>query len=514
MVARIFILYLILFAFQGIAQDNPWKYIIRIEVISKRSPEVLVQTGFKLKGQKYIITSLHGITKKIGVNTDDVKIMAVFHDGTELKLKIKSVNIPEDIAVLYNDSIKFKLKDKEGLLLGDPEKLINNQKLNINGYSRGMNPNDSKITVASDKGVRLEYKISADEYSTYKDRESPSINTTILSLNGKMLKGQSGAPVLTKGNKVVGMMGEQVPGTDYCWAIILTKDKVDSLFSRSNMLKYPKYVFDTLFLETNIDWLTQEKLDSLVLDNKEDSLRIVKIKKEQSDILRYDHISKFNSGKPSLLSVAYRNNFVMEKSSVHSLSTSFYLPSFTALLTLPFAGYKITAGVDLPLSYQTTSTNNYETLTHSTGTIEANYKTRILRPFVHISCFSNLVKHKLNPYIGFSYNYIRQSPVQSTWQYNGSVFEGTRQSFTYWIPEEIIGIRYTAKWYAIELEGSFKNFKMKNENFRFDYFGNAVPIIQTSVIKYYTISLNVLINCSFIKIYIPKTTRYYTKYEF
>ena len=480
MLIRFYILCIFLCPYIVFSQANINKYIFRIEVFSKQSPKVIVQTGFKIKGQREIITSLHGVATAIGPANRDVRITAVFHDGSELKLKVLFVNEEEDIAFLYNDSIQYKVMDGEGLELGDVNKLFADQTLTINGYSCGMNPNDTKVQAGRPVLTKLKDQVTKDFYNSYKERGNPLVTTDVLSLIGKMNKGQSGAPVLTKENKVVGFMGAPINGSDACWAVMLTSDKL--------AIKYP--------------------IDSIVM------MLLPKLKKVEPTLLPYNYISKFNAGKPSLLSVGYRNNFVFEKGDNIVASTSFYMPSITAMLVLPISKYKFSAGIDFPFNYSMTANNTYETLKSQIGTTQVNYNMHIIRPFIRYSFLSNMVKHTFNPYIGFSYNYIRQTPVQATIESSNGNFEQERQTYNYWIPEGILGIRYVAKWYAFELEGSFKNFHMKSENFQFDYFGNADPIIKTSVIRTYTVSVNLFINCSFIHIYVPKTTRYYVKYEF
>ena len=480
MLIRIYILFIILCPYIGFSQAHINKYIFRIEVFSKESAKVIVQTGFKIKGQREIITSLHGVAAAIGPANRNVRITAVFQDGSELILKVLFVNEEEDIAFLYNDSIQYKVMNEEGLELADANKIFADQSLTINGYSRGMNPNDSRVKAGSPVFAKLKDEITKDLYNSYKERGSPLVTTDVLSLIGRMNKGQSGAPVLTKENKLIGFMGAPISGSDVCWAVVLTSDKLT--------IKYP--------------------IDSIVM------MLLPKLKKIEPALLPYDYVSKFNAGKPSLLSVGYRNNFVFEKGDNIVASTLFYLPSITAMLVLPISKYKFSAGIDFPINYSMTTNNTYETLKNYLGATQVNYNMHVIRPFIRYSFLSNMVKHRFNPYIGLSYNFIRQTPVQATIESSNGNFEQERQTYNYLIPEGMLGIRYVAKWYTFELEGSFKNFHMKSENFQFDYFGNADPVIKTSVIRTYTISLNLFINCSFIHIYIPKTTRYYVKYEF
>src|SRR5436190_24117563 len=83
---------------EGLAQNNPYVYLVQIP--TPKSQDFIVQTGFRLKGTKGIITCLHGVLLGIASGT---KFSAVSDGETPTTYKgltVSHVDVARDLSIL------------------------------------------------------------------------------------------------------------------------------------------------------------------------------------------------------------------------------------------------------------------------------------------------------------------------------------------------------------------------------------------------------------------------------
>jgi len=177
------------------------------------------QTGFSVADGKGIITALHGVIKCL-----NGKISAVAEGGGEsmFDLKIESADIANDVALLSSTGSKID----NGLAIAkcDSNSCINYEKqYRVLGYPWGI-PSQMSRKVSVDKVMPLETYLTAVENKVKTEMEkrlSPDIKIQVFNVEGHLLHGHSGAPIINDRDEVIGVVnGGLGNGTvEIAWAI-------------------------------------------------------------------------------------------------------------------------------------------------------------------------------------------------------------------------------------------------------------------------------------------------------
>jgi uncharacterized protein (TIGR03000 family) len=200
---------------------TPEKNIAHIQNRAGKKSE-LALTGFFVKGQKGIITSLHGVVKY-------PDIWAGRHEGAKYlgydKVKIIKVDIRRDLALVSSpeiDMLPVTNGFEEVPLLSNPDKdreieernALALQGLRVIGFPRAIFLHQRyDLTLANRNltGLVPLLKELGPIYDELSERGSPVVSTEVLSLSGFLQPGLSGGPIINKDNKLVGVANGRVP---------------------------------------------------------------------------------------------------------------------------------------------------------------------------------------------------------------------------------------------------------------------------------------------------------------
>lgn len=169
-------------------------------------------TGFRIKvGDKVgIVTALHGL---VGCN----KITAVGHYK---KLKITQADIKRDVAFLYSSELENASSQLE------PEQHSQYEGLYVIGHPLGITAQmrSEKLRIRQPPREKFEDLLPRTLYDLFnraKKRGSPQLKVDVLSIEGHILPGHSGAPIFNGEDKVVGVAngGLEKGHSEIVWAI-------------------------------------------------------------------------------------------------------------------------------------------------------------------------------------------------------------------------------------------------------------------------------------------------------
>ena len=189
--------------------------IFRIEVSEcKQEPTERRQTGFLVNDENVtgIVTALHGVA-------DCAQIRAVGLEAELSELQLAKVDIDRDMALLWSKRIEELAAN--GLEIEVERELIEGNRLSVIGYpvnlgaqlpTRNMTLRGKTelINLVPDNLVRPLYK-----------RQSPNLGIQVLSIEGHLLPGHSGAPIFDQDNRLIGVGngGLDFGRTEISWAI-------------------------------------------------------------------------------------------------------------------------------------------------------------------------------------------------------------------------------------------------------------------------------------------------------
>lgn len=173
-------------------------------------------SGFQVEGLPGIITALHSV-----VNCET--IMAIGEDTENYfeNLRIERADIARDVALLSSVDVENSSLKKFILSSQYP---ISNEELHVIGYPLGIR----KPLLSRGLRVRIPRQqlsnlipLSFELLRPLQIRNSPSLETIILSIEGHLTHGHSGAPVLNTHHQVVGVAngGLQHGFNEIAWAI-------------------------------------------------------------------------------------------------------------------------------------------------------------------------------------------------------------------------------------------------------------------------------------------------------
>lgn len=218
MVIAIFITISISFVYNNWTQAEV-SDIFQIRCSSQSDDSSSTLTGFCAEGITGIVTALHGVAgcKKLSaIQRHSDRKDVEFND-----LNIIKVDIDRDVALL---SSKFKREfSSKGLVIG-PKQTHRNKKISIVGYPLGIDEQlcSRKLRIR-DRPRRTLYSLipPGNIRKSLKKRKSPNLDKEVLSIEGHLAPGHSGAPILDEYNQVIGVAdgGLQEGKGEIVWAI-------------------------------------------------------------------------------------------------------------------------------------------------------------------------------------------------------------------------------------------------------------------------------------------------------
>jgi hypothetical protein len=202
----------------------PERFIAHIQnrekVGDKAIPKIAL-TGFFVKGQKGIVTALHGVVEYPG-------IWAGRHENEDKyigydNVKLIKVDIARDLALVSSpeiDLISGQIGFEEQLVLKESEKDADTRNaellagLKVIGFPKALFLHQRfDLTLARRRLTPLSDILSqlGGIYDELSARRSPLVADEVLSLSGFLQPGLSGAPVLNKDNRLVGVINGRIP---------------------------------------------------------------------------------------------------------------------------------------------------------------------------------------------------------------------------------------------------------------------------------------------------------------
>jgi len=210
-----------LFAFLFLCQVNAFsqepatsKYVYLVSCSG--SPHYkgrVIQTGFRAQGTKGIITALHGVLGATSITAQNSK------NDVLVGLTIYSVDIDNDIALLSSKELRERSDD--GLTPKDDLALTPGETLKVLGHPSGIELYEKTVTAGNPILKRLTTLIPPASARAFEKRKSPYEGINVLNIEGNLVAGDSGAPVLDSRNRVAAIVDGGLLGgiAAISWAI-------------------------------------------------------------------------------------------------------------------------------------------------------------------------------------------------------------------------------------------------------------------------------------------------------
>ncbi len=189
------------------------KYIFTVYSTDKDSKVLTTQTGFRAKGYGGIITALHGVLYKDNLYASN-------ENGEYLNLKIGMVDINNDIALLIPNPIT-PFDNSVGFSINKTKNLITHKEFQVIGHPAGIMLNIKTVYSGSPAIETLSHLIPPKLSAFFSQRNSPFLQIEVLYLEGNLVPGHSGSPLLNSNNEVIGVANGGLNGgsAGISWAI-------------------------------------------------------------------------------------------------------------------------------------------------------------------------------------------------------------------------------------------------------------------------------------------------------
>lgn len=192
---------------------SPYVYKIRIGQC-KYPPALRIQTGFRVKGLEGIVTALHGV-----VGCDSVVAQPIGGAKPYRDLIIGKVDIDRDVALLWSEEIESELD--VGLDSASPVSGDDYLGAYLLGYPKDIISQRILKNVEIIDTTALGNLLPTVELDAMAARGSPSIAIEVLAVQSSFVPGHSGAPLLDRDGRVIGIAngGLDLGRIDMAWAI-------------------------------------------------------------------------------------------------------------------------------------------------------------------------------------------------------------------------------------------------------------------------------------------------------
>ena len=210
-------------------------------------------SGFRIQGAHGLYTALHGV-----VGCGPIRAEA---PGSSIgSLVIDQVDIKHDVAVLVSQNLP---SDGAGLPVA-PGVVAGGAVLRVIGHPLGLpGPLVTQLRARQPATVLLRFLVPSQTFLALEARGSPNIDTPVLSIEGHLLPGHSGAPVLDAAGRVVGMAngGLEKGAVEISWVVPIGSIKPGPRTQVQTKLDHlTRHGSDALFA---LDRLPPESLSSI-----------------------------------------------------------------------------------------------------------------------------------------------------------------------------------------------------------------------------------------------------------
>ena len=173
-----------------------------------------IQTGFRLSGIHGILTALHGVAD--GDVFSAIQGSQVFND-----LRVTAVDIKHDIALLTSDQLEGLAPN--GLVAERNSQVQPEEALHASGFPLALRAIYTiKVTANRNPFTKLDKILPHADFKAFSARHSPSPDVRVLSVDGALTPGYSGAPLLNERGRVVAVVdGGLQRNSQIAWAIPL-----------------------------------------------------------------------------------------------------------------------------------------------------------------------------------------------------------------------------------------------------------------------------------------------------
>jgi hypothetical protein len=205
-------------------------------------PAERTQTGFRVSGLNGVITALHGIVDCPEIRVQSKKGLLLFEP-----LKIASVDIDHDLATITSQELGRK--DLEGLEPARDIQWASLRSVKVFGHPYGIAALETTLNIRNPPLTGLKDLLPPLDLEQIRLRGSPNHLIRVLNLQGTLLPGDSGAPILDSANRVIAIAngGLREGFSQICWAVPFQDIEWEDVKSNSRLKKLEKSDVATLF---------------------------------------------------------------------------------------------------------------------------------------------------------------------------------------------------------------------------------------------------------------------------
>lgn len=203
----------LLFLSADVRAQDEYVYLIKMFDCA-HAPAQRSQTGFRVHGLRGIITALHGVA-------DCQRVTASSRNGSILDepLAIIKVDLDRDVALLSSPQINNS--SDAGLEMAKAVSWESLGVVNVKGHPYGISSLETTLAVRKPSLTKLKNLLPPTALEAIRKRQSPNYLINVLNLQGNLLPGHSGAPILDSTSRVLavanGGLKEGLAGIS--WAI-------------------------------------------------------------------------------------------------------------------------------------------------------------------------------------------------------------------------------------------------------------------------------------------------------
>lgn len=204
------------------AKSSPYIYRIRAGGCNGVVPTRQF-TGFRVRGKAGIYTALHGVAGCTSIVASQDYGDGLKSTSLNVDVEVAQVDVSHDIALLSSSTLAGPSSD--GLPLGRESDIRVDEDQLVVGYPGGLTTQFARHGKLTER-KKLKDMISPQDphYDDMVKRSSPKMDLMVYHMEFHIKPGDSGAPVLTPGGKVVGMAdgGVDSGSNEMTWAIPLS----------------------------------------------------------------------------------------------------------------------------------------------------------------------------------------------------------------------------------------------------------------------------------------------------